>query len=154
MVKKFICVIIAVLVAALSVFPVLAADVGYTEIKDNGIRYRIYDKTGDVFVSCYDKTISGEVRILAEVDGHPVVRVSNSGFKDCKNITSVIIPEGVKEIYLNAFQNCTSLEKLNFRARWRLLWERPSPAAKSLGTRFFPKVSEFWERRLFLTAGI
>ena len=71
-------------------------------------------------VSIADKTISGEVIIPYRSDIYPlndmnwnIVQIAQQGFKDCGNITSVILPNTVSEIGSEAFYNCSSLTNID-----------------------------------------
>ena len=44
--------------------------------------------------------------------GDKVTRIYAGAFKDCTNITSVVIPQGIKTIESSVFSGCTSLEKV------------------------------------------
>ena len=41
-----------------------------------------------------------------------ISEIDVGAFKNCNNITKMIVPEGVKSIYLNAFSNCKNLKEL------------------------------------------
>jgi len=55
---------------------------------------------------------SQNVVIPSTIDGLPVTMIGEEAFKDCKGITSVIIPEGVKEIGAKAFDGCKNLSSV------------------------------------------
>lgn len=55
---------------------------------------------------------SQEVVIPRTIDGLPVTMIGEEAFKDCKNIKSVIIPEGVTEIGADAFYGCKNLSSV------------------------------------------
>ena len=87
---------------------VSAADAGDLVCKDfgNGTCYiNGFRKTGDV-----DK--SGELIIPETLNGLTVIGISNNAFKDCTELTKVVIPDTVTTIEFSAFQGCTSLETI------------------------------------------
>lgn len=62
------------------------------------------------------KTVSGDVTVPAMLGGYPVVSIGNYAFSSCSNITSVVIPEGVKSIGYQAFYSCTALTSVTMPA--------------------------------------
>ncbi len=63
-------------------------------------------------VAACDTSITGEIVIPGEYNGKPVKKIANDGFRECKNITSVVISEGVEEIGSYAFAYCSSLDAI------------------------------------------
>lgn len=56
--------------------------------------------------------ISGSVTIPMRYGGEEIGRLGAGAFRNCTNITEVIVPDTVEFIYNNAFNGCTSLEKV------------------------------------------
>ena len=52
---------------------------------------------------------AGELIIPAHIDGRPVTSIGDSAFDECKNLTSITIPDSVTFIGAGAFKRCTSL---------------------------------------------
>ena len=50
--------------------------------------------------------------IPSSINGKPVVRIDTGAFSDCINMTSLNIPDSVKEIGRGAFSGCTSLSSI------------------------------------------
>ncbi len=73
--------------------------------------YLIYD--GVVYLSGYFGT-SGIVVIPDEIEGCPVVEISDGAFRNNENIKAVKIGSNVKTIGDSAFINCTGLEYVLF----------------------------------------
>lgn len=61
---------------------------------------------------CVEPSPQGEVEIPSELDGHKVTVIGNLAFFCCRGITSVAIPEGVREIRGWAFLDCDRLEEV------------------------------------------
>ncbi len=60
-------------------------------------------------VRAANTSISGDIEIPQTYNGKPVVVIQNSAFKDCSNVTSVLIPSSIKSIGINAFENCSNI---------------------------------------------
>lgn len=70
----------------------------------------------DVQVRAANTSISGEITIPAEVEYDDltwyVTGVKARGFKNCENITSVVINANLREIYDEAFEKCYNLQSI------------------------------------------
>lgn len=55
-----------------------------------------------------------ENAILPKDVSVPITEIGNGAFRDCMNITEIVIPSTVKKIGNDVFKNCTSLEKVTF----------------------------------------
>lgn len=47
-------------------------------------------------------------------NGKPVVKIGTGAFLNCKNLTSITIPEGITQIGTGAFISCSSLREIHF----------------------------------------
>lgn len=56
----------------------------------------------------------GDVTIPDEIGGYRVVKIGEGAFRNCKNITNVILPEFLEEIGDGAFSGCEKLESVSF----------------------------------------
>lgn len=63
-------------------------------------------------VRAANTSISGNIEIPQTYNGKPVVVIQNSAFKDCSNVTSVLIPSSIKSIGINAFENCSNITEI------------------------------------------
>ena len=72
------------------------------------LTFTLMEATDTYYVSRASASIEGVVYIPSLYQGKPVDKVSN--FRDCVNITDVIVAEGVKEIASGAFESCSSLQ--------------------------------------------
>ena len=78
---------------------------------DDGIRY--YINNNAVVIAGVEDGISGDVVIPESIDGYPVTIIEENAFSDNDSITSIVIPEGVKQIEYAAFKSCSSLTKVD-----------------------------------------
>ena len=79
-----------------------------------------------------------EIVIPAEIDGVPVWYISGSMFKD-SDITSVVIPEGIRHIYRGVFQNCKSLTSVSLPSTLSYIGEYAFYGCKSLAQITLPE---------------
>ncbi|MDE5619661.1 MAG: leucine-rich repeat domain-containing protein [Ruminococcus sp.] len=85
----------------------------YTEGTYETLSYKNYGDYIEIS-GCY-KSVT-DVVIPSEIGGVPVTSIGGSAFYGCKNLISIIIPEGVTRIESSAFEGCenlTSIEILN-----------------------------------------
>lgn len=86
---------------------------GETETSDllQALTYQI-SKNEIEILQC-DTELKGDIIIPQEIDGIPVVRITRQAFINCNKITSIVIPESVRQINTEAFKNCTALKRVN-----------------------------------------
>ena len=103
------------------------ADHNYeTQIKEAAIDYYSEDKLSFTLTShfysdgnyCYtvakaDSSVSGDVIIPAYYNGLPVKIIGDAAFSGCRNITSIVIPEGIERIGNQAFEYCRLLTRID-----------------------------------------
>ena len=83
----------------------------YSEYTQDGVVYHIYNDHAQVA----DYTgAGGEVRIAAQVSGKQVTAIAPEAFYYNRDITSVILPEGVETVGSYAFANCKNLTSVLF----------------------------------------
>ncbi len=56
---------------------------------------------------------AAELVIPSEHDGKPVTSIGERAFENCRQLTSVVIPNSVTEISENAFAGCESIARIN-----------------------------------------
>lgn len=56
--------------------------------------------------------VSGTLEIPATLDGYPVVSIAQEAFRDCKELTGVVLPDGLLKIGFQAFYRCEKLESV------------------------------------------
>ncbi len=59
-------------------------------------------------------TVSATLEIPAEIEGTPVVAIGLRAFAECRNVETLLLPEGLTQIGEMAFQYCTRLQKVSF----------------------------------------
>lgn len=55
------------------------------------------------------KTLSGAVELPSRYNGQNVVDIPEGAFKDCRGITSLVVPDTVQNIGVGAFEGCNNL---------------------------------------------
>ena len=78
------------------------------------LKYKITSegpKTVDV--AGYSSKPTGELTIPATANGYSVTGIGSKAFRNCYDMTGVLIPDGVTVIGSNAFQNCEMLASAN-----------------------------------------
>lgn len=79
--------------------------------------YYTYTVTeGEAAITAVGRRISGAVTIPSKLGGYPVTVIREYAFWNCPSLTSVTIPDGVTAIGYGAFEDCTSLETVQFNA--------------------------------------
>ncbi|MDA7514020.1 leucine-rich repeat protein [bacterium] len=107
---------------------------------------------GEITLKDCNRSARGELIIPNTIDGFPVTKIDTYAFRDCRNITSITIPEGVTEIGANGFKDCRSLATIIFRGNaptlgWDVFYNLPSGATalvtvQSLSS--FGELNENW----------
>lgn len=82
------------------------------ETDPNDFEYEDFEN-GSVIITRY-RGEDKEVTIPAEIDGKPVRAIGGRAFADCGELESVVISEGVEEIYWDAFKDCKKLKNIVF----------------------------------------
>ena len=75
-------------------------------------------QNGDLVVSGYDEGFfKGDAKLITQLnyDGREmkVLAIDKDAFRDCKVLTSIVIPSGVMSIGNNAFQNCINMTSVS-----------------------------------------
>ena len=74
----------------------------------DGVKYTYFVLKG--YATIVRSDASGDVRIPAALDGKPVCDINDNAFYGCSELTSIVIPDGVRNIFKHAFRNCTKLK--------------------------------------------
>ena len=80
------------------------------------------EKTCQVFAAnsqtpAIDASTTGSVTIPAEVNGYKVTSIGVNAFKNCQELTKVILPESVTIINTDAFAGCVKLAEIIFPSK-------------------------------------
>ena len=76
--------------------------------------YYAYEIEGgcEIYLNFKNHSIKGAIEIPNTIKDIPIIRIGQQGFADCPHLTSVIIPDGVKEIGAFAFESCVKLNSV------------------------------------------
>lgn len=89
-----------------------AADNSLKGLRESGgYKYEVLQADGTVCIFGYTGNDTDLV-IPAEIDGKKVTEIGTKAFYGCKNLNSVIIPEGVTAIDMYAFAFCNNLSSV------------------------------------------
>ena len=104
--KKLISLLLAVIMIVAAV-PMIEASA-----KTSGnLTYTV--KNGEVTITDCKESASGKLTIPSKLSGYPVTRIDNETFRNCKKLTSVVIPNSVRTIGDYAFNGCSSITSVN-----------------------------------------
>jgi len=77
----------------------------FTPLADGTLSVRIKDD--------YKQSIDSEsIVIPAQHNGKPVTQIADNGFKDCRYLKEIVIPETVQVINKYAFDSCPNLKNV------------------------------------------
>lgn len=77
---------------------------------NNSDDYFIYDGS---FVKAKDTSIAGDLVIPSEFNGQSITTIPKDAFKNCSQITSIVVPDSVTTIGEGAFSGCISLNRIS-----------------------------------------
>lgn len=89
-------------------------------------------------VRAANTSISGDIDIPQTYNGKPVVVIQNSAFKDCSNVTSILIPSSIKSIGINAFENCSNITEITIPEGVTLIGNNTFLGCEKLASVTFP----------------
>ena len=120
--RKTSIVLAATIIALVATFATVTVDEvdgeGYVQ---NGVYYWVYN--GNASVHGWEGEVSDVViPSYLEVDGarYKVTSVFEDAFQGCESLTSVTLPETIREIRENAFRDCIALRTVTMPDRWDL----------------------------------
>lgn len=90
-----------------AVFSLNAVESDNSTITNLYYKYKI--ENGEVTITDCDLDIAGEVIIPDTIEGYPVTAIGENAFANCSRITSIVIPDCVKNIEEFAFSSCNGL---------------------------------------------
>ncbi len=77
------------------------------------LKLKLNDDGMSLSITDCENTVSGKVEIPSEFLDTPITQISSEAFKDCVNISEIIIPNTVEIIGDGAFRGCYNLESVN-----------------------------------------
>ena len=94
------------------------------DAKIDGICYNLVPKANMAEVVAGDDKYSGQVVIPSTVEyegtTYNVTSIAERAFGSCSELTSVLLPKGIKEIKPETFSDCTEIEGVVFQLQPRL----------------------------------
>ncbi len=81
-------------------------------VGSQGLKYKTYKGESYCVVTGIGDCTDYDVEIPSTHEGLNVVGIEEEAFKNCDNLTSIKVPDGVTSIGENAFEGCTALERL------------------------------------------
>lgn len=107
--------------------------------------------------SCYVSgagSATGDIVIPLYYDGCPVTGISDNAFKDCTAVTSVTVPDSVKEIEGWAFAGCTSLSAVDLGDGVEKIGYNVFENCASLKSISIPSSVESLSSGIFINSGV
>lgn len=78
-----------------------------TTYTSGSFQYKLLED-GTAYITRYNGA-NNILNLPDTLDGHPVSWIGSDAFKDCKSLTTIVIPHGVTSIAMNAFRSCSNL---------------------------------------------
>lgn len=108
-----------------------------TEVTVDGIKYTVYEEYAETKAgtsSAYGNPgLTGDITIQSEVQGKPVTKIGDWSFTST-SITSVTMPDSIKEIGRQAFKSCNSLSSITLSNSLEIIGESGFMLCTSLQT--------------------
>lgn len=77
-----------------------------------GVEFALSDDGQYYFLRRIGKCTQPDIVIPSTYEGLPVVSISNYAFRNCTTLKSIVIPDSVQNIGIEAFSGCTALESV------------------------------------------
>ena len=110
------------------IFALMASVASAYDAKIDGICYNLVPKANMAEVVAGDDKYSGQVVIPSTVEyegtTYNVTSIAERAFGSCSELTSVLLPKGIKEIKPETFSDCTNLESVSLPDDLQILGER------------------------------
>ena len=150
-IERFFCMIVLALLMC-PVQGVAGAIISAKTVEGVEMRFEIMDeqeKTCAVKGTSYyennpaiDKETAGPLTIPAEVNGYKVEAIMERAFFNCKNLTSVFVPDCVMSLGSDVFDRCSSLESVHLGSGVTWLGDNCFAGCSKLATVNFPSSLE------------
>ena len=95
----------------LLILPLLVVSLQSASVDD--LTFTLNDTGTEYSLTDCDTAASGSLVIPSTYNGKPVTSIGENTFKDCINLNSVTLPNGIASIEYRAFFNCTGLTNVN-----------------------------------------
>ena len=128
------------------------AELKSTMVTDGALTYRVFADHAEVY-EC-DNSFDGDIVIKDEIDGKKVTKIAARAFLECDSITSVVIPDTVKDIGFEAFYYCEMLRSVNLPDSLETLGVSAFEKARALGSIEIPSKMKTIESKTFDSCGI
>lgn len=117
----------------------------FSACNDQGQQYRPLpdyfgyrtEPDGSIAIASYDGE-GGEVVVDDSYYGRKVTVIDEGAFKDCRTITSVVLPDTVTEIREEAFAGCFSLRSVSFGSGLRVIGDSAFKQCSALSSAALP----------------
>lgn len=108
----------------------IAASTAHAQVSIDDLTFGTVSLNGNIVtaITDCDTAASGVLTIPTTApDGSAVKVIASRAFKDCSQITEIMVPEGIEAIWQYAFQSCTSLEQISLpdslqNINWYTFW--------------------------------
>ena len=108
----------------------IAASTAHAQVSIDDLTFGTVSLNGNIVtaITDCDTAASGVLtKPTTAPDGSAVKVIASRAFKDCSQITEIMVPEGIEAIWQYAFQNCTSLEQISLpdslqNINWHTFW--------------------------------
>ena len=95
----------------------VCTDCGYTFTYTEGLAFSRVNDEPYYMVSGIGTVSDTDINVPPQYCGLPVTGIANGAFRDCRNITSVVIPDSITSIGNSAFWHCSSLTSVKLPNR-------------------------------------
>ena len=84
----------------------------YTDPSGITFTYAPYEDTKTCMIRHVDVAQVTDITVPMEIEGYTVTKIDGRAFQDCRSLTSVTLPDGVRSIGTDAFDGCYNLTSL------------------------------------------
>lgn len=76
---------------------------------------------GELYITGYRGVLPAHLTLPNVYDGKPVTQILDEAFKNCTELVSVTIPEGIRFVGISAFEGCSNLTGVSFPASTKII---------------------------------
>ncbi|MCR5601619.1 MAG: BspA family leucine-rich repeat surface protein [Ruminococcus sp.] len=118
-----------------------------TVVKEGVLSFRVFSDHAELFLC--DKDAEGVIIIPEKVNDQPVTVIRRAAFLERGKITSVEMPDTIKEIGYVAFRNCTNLKKIKLSKSLESIGEEAFESVDRIEKIEFPDSLKFIDDSAF-----